>query len=223
VHLLQRGKTVHLFSRGQPWAEDNPDPSRSLSPFTRGRLREVLAAGTGKLEWGPKTDIQRVIASESGKWALIDQDGMPFVFGTQPILATGFLGSLATVVEHFALDQGLPVFSEEADESTTTPGLFYCGPLLRHRGSLFCFIYKFRSRFGVVARAIVRRLKANEKPLLEYQKRGFLIEDLSCCTDCQCAITRPHDAPVIHSARARRYAETAAERYESSRYLNADV
>ena len=216
VHLLRRGKTVHLFSRGQPWAEDNSDPSRSLSPFTRDRLREVLQAGTGKLELCSQADIKQVLAYESGKWALFDQDDIPFVIGTQPILATGFTGSLTAIIEHFAIEGGLPVFSEEADESTTTPGLFYCGPLLRHRGSMFCFIYKFRSRFGVVARAIVQRLKADEKPLTDYQKRGFLIEDLTCCTDCQCALESKAEEPGILSARARRYAEAAASRGESA-------
>ncbi|WP_449071565.1 hypothetical protein [Prosthecobacter sp.] len=51
----------------------------------------------------------------------------------------------------------LPVFTEEADESTRVPGLFYSGPSLQHRGMLFCFIYKFRPRFGIIAREIARR------------------------------------------------------------------
>ena len=223
IHLLRRGKTVHLFSRGQPWAKDDSDPSRSLSPFTRDRLRDVVKAGTGKLELCSNADIKQVLAYEANKWAIFDQDDIPFVIGTQPILATGFTGSLTAIIEHFAIEGGLPVFSEEADESTTTPGLFYCGPLLRHRGSMFCFIYKFRSRFGVVARAIVRRLKADEEPLADFQKRGFLMEDLTCCTDCACAVESSDDEPSILSARARRYAEAAAEREESSRYLITDV
>lgn len=215
VHLLRRGKTVHLFSRGQPWAEQDTDPSRSLSPYTRDRMREVLKAQTGKLELYSNADVKQVLAYEAGKWAIFDQDDIPFVIGTQPILATGFLGSLVQIIDHYELENCLPVFSEEADESTKTPGLFYCGPLLTHRGSKFCFLYKFRSRFGVVARAIVRRLKADEKPLADYAKHGFLNEDLSCCADCVCAV---HSQAEPLGPRARRYAEAAANREESARH-----
>ena len=119
-------------------------------------------------------------------------------------LSTGFLGSLARIIHHFELKNGHPVFSEEADESTTTPGLFYCGPLLEHRGAKFCFIYKFRSRFGVVASEIARRLGGDPMPLDAYEDNGFLNEDLDCCTDCTCAITSEAAPP---DARARRYAE----------------
>ena len=84
----------------------------------------------------------------------------------------------------------LPVFSEEADESTTTPGLFYSGPALVHQNSLFCFIYKFRSRFGVIAREIANRLGKSEveEKLSLYLKTGFMNTDLDCCTECECAI-----------------------------------
>ena len=91
----------------------------------------------------------------------------------------------------FAYENGLPVFSEDADESTITPGLFYAGPQLVHRNALFCFIYKFRARFGVIAAEIAQRegLPDVEERLLPYLKAGFMIDDLDCCTNCECAIT----------------------------------
>lgn len=70
---------------------------------------------------------------------------------------------------------------EEADKSTLTENLFYSGPELVHRNSLFCFIYKFRARFGVIAHEIATRL-------------GFMNADLDCCTECQCAIKPAADA-----------------------------
>ncbi|MCG8600250.1 MAG: hypothetical protein MI807_08935, partial [Verrucomicrobiales bacterium] len=76
-----------------------------------------------------------------------------------------------------------------ADESPALPNLYYSGPLLQHRQSLFCYIYKFRARFGVIARTIADRLGVEwEEPLQQWQERGFLIEDLSCCEDCTCAV-----------------------------------
>jgi hypothetical protein len=81
------------------------------------------------------------------------------------------------------------MISEEADESTLFPGLFYSGPSLSHRGMLFCFIYKFRARFGIIARTIAERLGHEwEKPLKLWKERGFMMDDLSCCLDCQCAV-----------------------------------
>ncbi len=87
---------------------------------------------------------------------------------------------------------------EEPSNILFTPGLFYSGPSLVHRNSLFCFIYKFRARFGVIAAEIATRLgKPNvDEKLLPYLKAGFLNTDLDCCTDCQCAIEPNHEAPA---------------------------
>ncbi len=49
------------------------------------------------------------------------------------------------------------------------------------------------------------------------------MEDLTCCTDCACAVESSDGEPSILSARARRYAEAAAEREESSRHVITDV
>ncbi len=203
IQLLKNGKTVHLLSRGQPWKEDSSDPSNALSPYTRDRLRATLEAYPDRLHLYADADITQVLEM-SGKYVLIDKDNIPFTISTQPILATGFLGSLAQIIHHFELNNGHPVFSEEADESTRTPGLFYSGPLLEHRGAKFCFIYKFRSRFGVVASEIAKRLGGDPTPLDAYEDNGFLNEDLDCCTDCTCAIPSGAAPP---DARARRYAE----------------
>ena len=203
INLLNNGKTVHLLSRGRPWKEDSSDPSNALSSYTRDKLRATLERFTDKLHLYADADITQVLEI-GGKYVLIDKDNIPFTISTRPILATGFLGSLTQIIHHFELKNGHPVFSEEADESTITPGLFYSGPLLEHRGAKFCFIYKFRSRFGVIASEIARRLGGDPMPLDAYEDNGFLNEDLDCCTDCTCAIPSEAAPP---EARARRYAE----------------
>lgn len=203
INLLKLGKTVHLLSRGQPWKEDSPDPSNALSPHTRDRLRAALETYPERLHLYADADITQVLEI-GGRYVIIDKDNIPFTITTQPILATGFLGSLTQIIHHFELKNGHPVFSEEADESTLTPGLFYSGPLLEHRGAKFCFIYKFRSRFGVVASEIAKRLGGDPTPLDAYEDNGFLNEDLDCCTDCSCAIPSEAAPP---DARAKRYAE----------------
>lgn len=191
VNLCSLGKDVRLLSRGEPWSADSPDPSRSLSPRTLDRLRELLARGSGKgrLELVKDRDIRRVELGDSW-WVLYDQDDVPWVSRSRPILANGYQGSLALLADCFEWKDGRPVFSEDCDESTLAPGLFYSGPELVHRGSLFCFIYKFRSRFGLVAREIAARLGIDgaDDALEDYLEHGFMIEDLECCTSCECAL-----------------------------------
>ena len=76
----------------------------------------------------------RHIEYNDGWWTLFDQDDIPSLTRTRPILANGFHSGLGHVTQLFDHDENnLPVFSEEADESTITPGLFYSGPSLVHR------------------------------------------------------------------------------------------
>ncbi|MBK1834862.1 NAD(P)/FAD-dependent oxidoreductase [Roseibacillus ishigakijimensis] len=192
LNLVNNGKSVRLISRGEPWASDHPDPSRSLSPRTLDRLRELLKSPekARRLEFMKDTTIHRIEAGD-GFWTLRDQDDIPLAATTRPILANGFESGLGIVSELFAHNRhGNPIFTEEADESTLTPGLFYSGPALVHRNALFCFIYKFRARFGVVAGEIARRLGVPgvEENLQSYTKAGFRNTDLDCCTTCECAI-----------------------------------
>ncbi|MFC5050951.1 NAD(P)/FAD-dependent oxidoreductase [Rubritalea spongiae] len=192
LKLVHLGKSVRLISRGEPWASDHPDPSQSLSPRTLDRLRALLANPEKMrlLELVKNTTIKSIEKSD-GFWILRDQDDFPLTASTQPILANGFESGLSIVSDLFEHDKhNLPVFSEEADESTITPGLFYSGPSLVHRNALFCFIYKFRARFGIIAAEIAQRLGMPdvEQKLESYHKSGFMNRDLECCTECECAI-----------------------------------
>jgi len=190
VHLMERGREVHVLSRGEPWGADDPDPSRSLSPHTRDRLRRALLEAPGQVRFYKNADIRRVVRSAVG-YELFDDEGTRFESVTRPILCTGFGSALEQPMVRGLWEwrDGQPVVSEEADESTVMPGLFYSGPSLQHRGMLFCFIYKFRSRFGVIAREIAQRLGREwQGPLERWRERGFMMDDLSCCADCQCAV-----------------------------------
>lgn len=200
LNLINHGKKVRLISRGEPWASNHPDPSRSLSPRTLDRLREILKTPrkAESIEFVKNTTIKS-IESSGGFWTLRDQDDIPIATTTRPILANGFHSGLDLVSDLFDYDKyGLPVFTEEADESSITQGLFYSGPSLVHRNALFCFIYKFRARFGVIAAEIAGRIKLPniKENLQSYAKAGFMNTDLDCCTNCECAIeTNTSDTP----------------------------
>ena len=192
INLVSRGKKVCLISSGAPWSSQDSDPSRALSPRTLDRLRDLLddPDRADSLELLSDTTVTR-IHQEDGCWIIENADGERMPSLTQPILANGFHSGLGMVERLFDEDaNGLPIFTEEGDESTITPGLFYSGPSLVHRNSLFCFIYKFRARFGVVALAIAERLGIEDayERLAPYEDAGFMNTDLDCCTNCECAI-----------------------------------
>lgn len=88
----------------------------------------------------------------------------------------------------FAFERGEPVLTKAADESTIYKNVFLVGPHVRHDKAVFCFIYKYRQRFAVVAKAILKRIGRDPPPVIAtYAARGFLLEDLTCCADeCKC-------------------------------------
>ena len=80
---------------------------------------------------------------------------------------------------------GAPLLTAD-DESTKVPGIFLVGPTVRHGELSFCFIYKFRQRFGVVANAICRRLGHDTTDKVDLcRKMNMFLDDFKCCqTTC---------------------------------------
>ncbi|MBN13261.1 MAG: monooxygenase [Opitutaceae bacterium] len=186
-HLAARGSKVKVLSRGEPWKIDDPDPSVALSPFTKERLGRIARALPECIELHGEREVIEVVRDNEG-YRVMTLDGDSVVSSQAPILATGFESGIKRQIASFFEWEGeKPVFSE-VDSSTLYPNLFYSGPSLVHRDSKFCFIYKFRARFGVIAREIGERLELDVSNLLDWEKRGFLIEDLDCCVDCKCEV-----------------------------------
>jgi putative flavoprotein involved in K+ transport len=185
VQLIERGRRVTVLDREAPWELIDADPSRTLSPYSHDRLRRALASGQLTLE--ADVAVSGIAPSGGRGYEVQASDGRRWHADGPPLLATGFEGSLTLVRDRFATDaHGRVQVTEEADESTVTPGLFLAGPALAHRGAIFCFVYKFRQRFGVVARGIGDRLGVDTSPLEALRAPGFLLDDLSCCDDCAC-------------------------------------
>merc|ERR1712204_113375 len=107
-----------------------------------------------------------------------------------PVLATGFEGSVAAVARGlFDLGDesekgclaGAPLLTAD-DESTKVPGVFLVGPSVVQGDLSFCFVYKFRQRFGIVADAICRGLGRDTKPAVQLLRQSNMyMADLSCC------------------------------------------
>ena len=186
VSLVQLQKSVTVLARHATWKREDPDPSVSLSPFSRERLE--WADSTGYLQLNESVDITSV-REDGDKWIVQASDGREWPSETRPILATGFKGSLGYLDGMIEYNEtGAPVVTEEADESTIVPGLFISGPILEHRGVNFCFIYKFRQRFAIVADAIAQRLGIDTtEAVAERRAAGMYLDDLSCCEEsCAC-------------------------------------
>ena len=112
-----------------------------------------------------------------------------------PVLCTGFEGSVASVAStarelfEFAREEeeargclcGAAMLTDE-DESTKVPGVFLAGPSVSQGGLSFCFVYKFRQRFAIVANAICQRLgRDTTSAVAECRKMNMYLDDLKCC------------------------------------------
>jgi thioredoxin reductase len=190
VHLARLGKRVTVLDRGNPapWESESSDPSVSLSTYTLERLQDLSIAE--RIERIGGIHVTRVLL-EQGEYVVHSTNGNMLRSRTPPILATGFRGSVALVADLFAhREDGYPLLTDQ-DESTSSPGLFLCGPSVRHEHHVFCFIYKFRQRFAVVASTIAERLGAPSEELDAYRhgyrQWGMYLDDLSCCgEECAC-------------------------------------
>jgi len=183
-HLAANDRKVKLFDKGCPWKDESSDPSVALSTYSLERMTEEFFEAA--VELFPHSPIQAVRKFDSDyEVKLID--GRHFTTKQPPILATGFEGSTKLVRDLFeAREDGYPLLSTN-DESTITPGMFLCGPSVRHEQHVFCFIYKYRQRFAVVAKAIATRLGLPAEELEMYRKWGMYLDDLSCCgEECAC-------------------------------------
>ncbi|MFA9427787.1 NAD(P)/FAD-dependent oxidoreductase [Natronorubrum sp. A-ect3] len=193
VALVETGCRVRVLDRGEPWATRGPDPSEVLSPYTLERLESVADSDRLLVEGGAVVEeIRRdadgcfeVRTRGADGYELDDGADNTFTVPTRPILATGFEPNLGPVDSYFPRTEGVVQLTDQ-DESPSMPGLFLAGPDVTHNGIKFCFIYKFRARFPVIAETIGDRLGVDTDPLESYREQNMFLEDLSCCEPDMC-------------------------------------
>lgn len=183
-HLGRLGKKSTIVAKSNTWEIDNSDPSVALSTYTYGRVRHLLNADLVNVVG--KTEVTRIEAVSSG-YEVYTNNGNVFFTAERPIIATGFAGSTTKIENLVTRGSHNEVLVNEVDESVETSGLFLAGPELRHKSHVFCFIYKFRQRFAVIAETIGQRLNLDLSVLEEYKQENFYLHDLSMCGErCQC-------------------------------------
>lgn len=173
-----------------------------LPPPGRLQLRRPLeakadAGGTADTSTEDLTPAQRLAAAYME--GTIEGDEHVVHTPQPPILCTGFEGSVAAAASHlFDLAEeseegkgclcGAPRLTAD-DESTKVPGVFLVGPAVSQGGLSFCFIYKFRQRFAVVANAICRGLGRDTTAAVALcRKTDMYLGDagIACCADNTC-------------------------------------
>lgn len=151
INLAKLGKKITLFDEGNNLSEDNPDSSFSLSVVTREKYEEVkenIKIINKKIKEIEKKENNFIIKCGEEE----------FASKTKPFLATGFKTSLVMVKDLFEFKNS-NIILNEFDESTITNGLFLAGPGVRHEEMIYCFIYKFRTRFARIVNEISKREK----------------------------------------------------------------
>lgn len=187
VQLVRLGRTVRLLARKSTWdASSSYDPSLSLSPFTRGRLYE--AADTGRLEIIFGADVVEVTTDAAGIYRIRAADGRSWDEHEPPILGTGFVkgGGARQIADLWEWNDEGRIVVSGVDESTRAPGLFLVGPQLRHEQRIYCFIYKFRQRFGPIAAHIAAQMGLDASALQQGGGAWGPFGNADCCEGCEC-------------------------------------
>lgn len=184
LNLAILGKEVTILEKGGVLDSPSQDPSLTLSFYTKQRLEETEAADQIRLV--ENIEVLNVKKDTVGNFIVKTNNGS-YQTPTAPILATGYQGGESMLKEMFFLNEGYCQLNE-FDESIKINKLFLVGPHVKHSGVIFCFIYKFRQRFGVIAKRIAAHIGLNTKEAESfYRKNNMFLDDLSCCqNDCKC-------------------------------------
>lgn len=187
-HLMENGKKVTLINPEEIDNLDTSDPSKVLSPYTTAKYDELADSPLYNEVMGTVVGVAKM----EGGYELRLEDGSVIETGEQPICATGF-SLVKKPIEDFISyrKDGSPRLNKETDEFLGHSNIYLSGPSVRHDNHIFCFIYKFRLRFGIIAEDILRKegLEESEISLLieKWKRHGLYLSDLSCCGDeCVC-------------------------------------
>ena len=186
-NLTRNQKRVTLIN---PYIIDDKftsDPSKVLSPFTYTKYNDLKKSNLYTEIIG---QVDKV-SIEEGNYDIHIKDRI-INTSEKPICATGF-SLVKKPIEKFIMNRedGNPKLKEETDEFFGQKNIYLAGPSVRHDDHVFCFIYKFRQRFGVIAEDILRKEKYFEDDIINlvqrWKENGMYLSDLSCCdVECVC-------------------------------------
>ncbi|MEM6317463.1 MAG: NAD(P)/FAD-dependent oxidoreductase [Bacteroidota bacterium] len=186
--LVNNDKRVIVINSSPVDDMSTSDPSKVLSPYTHAKYRQL----SNSTAYAEVLGTVESVTKKETDYQIWLKDGTIIRSEQIPICATGF--SLVTQpIEEFVLYRadGSPLLHQETDEFFGHKNMYLSGPSVRHDDHVFCFIYKFRQRFGVIAEDILK--KENYEPetisafVKNWKRNGMYLSDLSCCDEeCVC-------------------------------------
>lgn len=188
IELIDKGKKVTLINPIQVNRVDTSDPSQVLSPYTLERFAKIEKSNNFTEVHGIVKNVSKTEHNFSVE--LIDKTVIESKYN--PICATGFSLVQKPIEELITFrSDGLPLLNKETDEFHNQENMYLAGPSVRHDNHIFCFIYKFRQRFGVIAEDILNKemYRINDIVSLvkKWKQKGLYLSDLSCCDEeCVC-------------------------------------
>lgn len=188
-NLVKLGHQVRLLVKRATWdLTDVYDPSQVLSPYTRERLREIESSDQLEIVYDAEV-VEVSKLEEKDKFRVTSADGRYWDTENPPILGTGFQkgGGARQIKALWDWDENGNLLLNEFDESTKSPGLFLVGPQVRQEQRIYCFIYKFRQRFALIANQIAERSNFEiQKPEGSNDGVWGPFGNSECCEGCEC-------------------------------------
>ncbi len=186
--LIQNKQKVTLINPFKIDDVSTSDPSRVLSPYTFNKYEKLK---NSKLYTEILGEVDSVSTSED-IYQIKLKDKTVIKTEQIPICATGFSLVKEPIKEFISFrDDGSPNLIPETDEFFGQKNIYLSGPSVRHDDHIFCFIYKFRQRFGVIVEDIMKKEKYSDKNISllvdSWKRNGMYLSDLSCCgEECVC-------------------------------------
>lgn len=185
--LYKKGVKSHIFCWHKLDEIKTSDPSQVLSLYSLERLKEMRENSFIEFTQDYIGNIHRDLDTYILTW----KKGEKYTFLNRPILATGFSPRYKLLREYmsFKEDNTIPELND-IDELKKTSNIFVVGAQVRQWGLIFCFIYKYRLRFWVVALEIAKRLKKDIDYYTfqdKWERQWFYLDNLESCGDeCKC-------------------------------------
>lgn len=188
IEMVKNNKNVTLINPTKVDEVDTSDPSKVLSPYTLNKFIEIK----NSKNFSEVIGIAESVTKDVNYFSVQLEDKTIFKSIQPPVCATGF-SLVQKPIEQLisSRDDGFPLLKEETDEFYNQDNIYLAGPSVRHDSHIFCFIYKFRQRFGVIVEDILDKEMYNINDIVSlvnnWKQNGLYLSDLSCCDqECVC-------------------------------------
>ena len=186
--LISNDKKVTLINPTEIDDMSTSDPSQVLSPYTYTKYNQLKNSPLYTEVLGEVEEVSKI----ENSYILQLKDKTIFETEMTPICATGFALVDEPIKEFITYRaDDTPLLNEDTDEFWEQENMYLSGPSVRHGNHIFCFIYKFRQRFGVIVEDVLKKEKCAKEDIAflvkKWKRNVMYLADLSCCGDeCVC-------------------------------------